>query len=184
MNLFRPAALSALILLSAPSLAFAHNGLVHTGCPTGQSFSAGDIAVSGAYTRAMLPNAKTAGGYMSIANTGTSADRLTAITSQAATGVDVHQMKMNGDVMEMSPVEGGLEIPANGSVELAPSGYHLMFTGMAVPFKEGECVQIVLKFQSGVELPVELNIGGVAQDEPVMDHGMHDMSGMSSMEGM
>ncbi|MEO6014680.1 MAG: copper chaperone PCu(A)C, partial [Devosia sp.] len=170
----------AALFAQAP-MASAHDGLIHDGCDTGQSWSAGDIAVSGAYTRAMLPNAKSAAGYMVIENTGADADRLIGVKSEAATTIDVHQMKMNGEMMEMSPIEGGLEIPAHGKLELAPMGYHLMFTGIATPFKQGECVQIFLEFQSGHELPITLNIGSVAQDGPVMDH---DMSGMSSMEGM
>jgi periplasmic copper chaperone A len=187
MNPFHSAAIAAMLFASAPSIAFAHNGLMHTGCPTGQSFTAGDITVTGAYTRAMLPNAGSAGGYLNIANSGTAADTFTGATSVAATDIGIHQMKMNGDVMEMTPVEGGLEIPAGGSVELAPSGFHLMFTGIGVPFKEGECVEVTLHFANAGDLPIELNIGGIAQDEPVMDHSMHDMgdmSPMSSMEGM
>jgi copper(I)-binding protein len=171
MNPFRSAALAAILLVSAPSLAFAHNGLMHSGCPTGQSFTAGDITVTGAYTRAMLPNAPSAGGYLTIANAGTAADTLTGASSIAADQIGVHQMQMNGDVMEMSEVEGGLEIRAGGTVELAPSGYHLMFTGIDTPFEEGQCVEVMLHFANAGDLPIQLNIGGIAQDEPVMDHG-------------
>ncbi len=184
MNPFRPAALAALLIVSAPVSPLPHNGLVHNGCATAQIFTGGDLTVVGAYARAMLPNAQSAGGYLTITNDGPVADTLTGVTSEAASSVDVHLMQMKGDVMEMSPVEGGLEIAAGETVELAPSGYHLMFTGIRSPFKEGECVDIVLHFAVAGDLPVELNIGGVAQDEPVMDHSMHDMGEMSSMEGM
>ena len=175
MNPFRSVALAALLFVSAPGLALAHNGLTHDGCPTGQSFAAGDIAVTGAYTRAMLPNAQAAGGYLTIANSGASSDTLTGATSQAAT-IEIHNMTMEGDVMKMAPVEGGLDIPAGGTVALAPMGYHLMFTQIGVPFKQGECVELVLHFAGAGDLPIQLNIGGVAQDEPVMDHSMHEMS--------
>ena len=179
MTLLRTAALAALLSLCVPSLAFAHHDVLHDGCPSGQTFTVGDIAVTGAFTRAMLPGAPSAGGYMVITNSGAAADRLTGVTSEAASNVDIHQMKMNGDVMEMAAVEGGLEVPAGGSVELAPGGYHLMMTGIEQPFDEGECVDITLHFEHAGDLDVLLNVGSVAQSEAPMGHEMHDMSGMA-----
>ena len=171
--------LLAVLVLALSVLGFghasAHNGLAHDGCPTGQSFVAGDITVTGAYTRAMLPHAQAAGGYLTIANSGAASDTLIGANSQAA-NIEIHDMKMEGDVMKMAPVEGGLDIPAGGTVALAPMGYHLMFTQIGVPFKQGECVELVLHFAGAGDLPIQLNIGGVAQDEPVMDHSMHEMS--------
>ncbi len=186
MSLLRPAALAALLLVSIPSLAVAHEGLVHEGCPAGASFTQGGIIVSGAFTRAMLPHAQSAGGYFTIANSGTEADTLTGASSEAATDIGIHQMTMNGQVMEMSAVEDGLPIPAGGSVALTPDGFHLMMTGMPTPFKQGECVALTLHFAKAGDLPVLLNIGGVAQATPPGDDGVSvkssggmDMSGMS-----
>ena len=68
MTRFSPTALLAALAFAAPSLAFAHEGILHDGCPTGQSFTAGGITVSGAYARATPPNAQSAGAYLSIAN--------------------------------------------------------------------------------------------------------------------
>ncbi len=53
------AAAVALCLFTVP--AFAHEGMLHDGCPAGQTFSAGDISVTGAFSRAMLPNAPVGG---------------------------------------------------------------------------------------------------------------------------
>jgi copper(I)-binding protein len=177
MNRLRFAALAA--LLAVPTPAFAHNGLMHTGCAAGQSFAAGSITVTGAYTRAMLPNAGAAGGYLTIANSGAEPDTLTGGTSQAAGLVEVHEMTLEGDMMKMGAVPGGLEIPAGGTTELAPKGIHLMMMQIGTPFKEGECVEVTLHFAKAGDLPVVLNIGGVAQDEPVMDHSGHDMGSMA-----
>lgn len=191
MTLFRSAAVAALILVAAPSLAFAHHGVIHTGCPTGQTFTAGDITVSGAFVRATPKGAQSAGGYLTISNAGSAAVTFTGASSEAASAVDIHSMAMNGDVMEMKPVEGGLAVPAGGSVTLDPMGYHLMLTGMEQPFVEGQCVEMILHFATAGDLPIELNIGGMAQRVPPTGEGMtsapmDDMSGMdmSSMEGM
>ncbi|HWA18245.1 MAG TPA: copper chaperone PCu(A)C [Devosia sp.] len=189
----RRVALAATIfaILSVPALA--QGGLVPEGCATGQSFSTGPVTVSGAYLRATPPGAKAAGAYLTLTNTGTESDTLLGATSEAAAEIAVHSMSMNNGVMEMAPVEGGLPIPPGGSVALEPKGFHLMLTGMDQPFVEGACVQMVLHFEKSGDLPIELNVGGFAQNAPPdgtgatpapMDHDMGDISGMESMEGM
>lgn len=185
MTRLRFAALAAFVLLSSP--AFAHQGILHDGCPTGQSFAAGRIIVTGAYARATPKGAQSAGAYLTIANSGSAADTLTGVSSAAASDVAVHEMKMNGQVMEMAPVEGGLPIPAGGSVSLSPMGYHLMVTGMTQPFVKGQCVEMILHFTTAGDLPIQLNIGGFGQDAPpepgpgvsVMSSGETSMSSMS-----
>ena len=106
--------------------------------------------------------------------------------------VSIHQMKMNGNVMEMSAVEGGLPVPAGGTVSLDPMGYHLMLTGMTAPFVEGQCLEMTLHFAQAGDIKVQFNIGGYAQKvppadgtpAPSMDMSGMEMSSMSSMPGM
>ena len=163
----------ALLGLFSITPAIAHEGLVHEGCPAGQSFTAGDLTISGAYTRAMLPQAKVAGGYLVIENKGATPDRLLGGATEAAKTVQIHQMKMEGEMMKMSQVEGGLEIPAGSSVELTPGGYHVMMMGVGTPFKEGECLQLTLKFEKAGDVPVVLNVGGTAAATAPEGHAHH-----------
>lgn len=165
----------ALLGLLAVTPAFAHQGLVHDGCAAGQVFTAGDLTISGAYARAMLPQAKVGGGYLVIENKGSAPDRLLGGASEAARAVQVHQMKMQGDMMKMGEVEGGLDIPAGATVALAPGGdaYHLMLLDVTTPFKEGECVQVTLKFEQAGDVPVVLNIAGTAADAAPGGHAGH-----------
>jgi copper(I)-binding protein len=187
MNIVRSAVLAALLVTCVPSFAFAHHGVIHDGCPAGQAFTVGDITVSGAFTRATPKGATAAGSYFTVVNAGAAADTLLGATSEAAADIGVHQMKMNGDVMEMSPVEGGLEIPAGGSVQLAPGGYHLMMTGMDQPFVEGACIEMTLHFAVAGDLSIQLNIGGMGQKTPPVegepgDAPSMEMDDMPSME--
>ena len=183
MSLIRSAALAALLVISTSSIALAHKGVIHTGCPYGQVFTAGGITVSGAYIRATVKGAQVAGAYLSVANSGTEADSLTGASSEAASSITLHQMHMNGNVMEMTAVEGGLEVPPGGSVALDPMGYHLMMTGMEQQFVEGACVAMVLHFAKAGDIPVQLNIGKINQDgaptgAPEGASSQPDMSGM------
>lgn len=188
LTVLRQAAAGA-ILIACASPTFAHEGVLHEGCPAGQSFATGSITVTGAFTRATPPSAQSAGGYMTIANTGSTDDTLLGATSEAAKTIGVHQMQMKGDVMEMGEVEGGLAIPAGGTAQLMPKGYHLMMVGLDQPFHQGECVAVTLHFANAGDLTVTLTVGGFAQQTPpgddAMSQGMGDMShDMSDMSGM
>jgi len=177
-------AIAAVAILFSPTFAIADSG-VSTGCATGQTFSAGSITVTGAFIPAPPKGAATAAAYMSIANSG-DADTLTGATSPVG-ALGLHQMTQKGSVMEMTPVEGGLRIPAHGSVSLNPMSYHLMMTGMSQRFSQGQCVSMILHFAKAGDLAIELNVGalgsktapGAADASQPME-----MSGMGSMPGM
>lgn len=166
MKTFLAPALLGLALLATPALA-------NDGCAADQVFTAGDLSISGAFSRATLPQAKVAGGYLTITNTGTAPDRLLGGSSAAAKAVQVHQMQMVGDMMKMSQVEGGLEIPAGGSVTLDPGGYHLMLMDIAQPLKADECLALTLKFEKAGEVPVTLAIGAPNADAAPTGHQGH-----------
>ena len=187
-----PAALfAALASLSVVTVAVAQSDLVATGCPSGQSFAAGPITVTGAYARATPKGAPSAGAYFTVANTGAAPDTLLGANSGAASDLALHEMKMNGNVMEMDPLAGGLAIPAGASVSLDPMSDHLMLTGLSAPLVEGQCLKMVLHFAIAGDLPVELNIGGLGQSAPVTSSApagpapsappAMDMNAMSSM---
>ena len=165
------AMLAALALPITPAIS--HEGLVHEGCDPAATYTLGDLTVSGGFSRAMLPNAPAAGGYITIANAGTSDDTLIGASSEAAKTVQLHEMKMEGDVMKMNQVAGGVVVPAGGSVSFAPGGLHIMFMGVGTPFAEGECVAVTLTFAKAGTLPVTLAIGGIAADAPPEHAGQH-----------
>lgn len=166
-----PLTLLAFTLMATPALA--HEGVVHDGCPAGQTFTAGDITVTDAFSRAMLAGAKVGAGYMTITNTGTSAERLVGATTEATDKVELHDMATENGMMTMTPVADGIEIPAGESVTLGPGGLHIMFIGPRAPFKEGECVEVVLAFEHAGTLAVQLNVGGVGASEAPAEHHHH-----------
>lgn len=58
----------------------------------------------------------------------------------------VHEMKMDGDVMRMRELADGLDVPPGRTVDLAPSGYHVMVTGLKQPLAVGAAVPVTLHF--------------------------------------
>jgi hypothetical protein len=74
---------------------------------------------------------------MTIRNTGDKGDVLIGGSAGFAGMVQIHEMKMDGDVMKMREVEEGLAIPPGGEVMLEPGGYHVMFMQLKESLKAG-----------------------------------------------
>ena len=62
--------------------------------------NAGNLTIDNTFTRATVPGQKNAGGFLSIANKGAD-DKLISATSNVASEVQIHEMKMDGNVMQM-----------------------------------------------------------------------------------
>ncbi|WP_424929914.1 copper chaperone PCu(A)C [Amaricoccus tamworthensis] len=132
---------------------------------------AGPIEVTGGFSRATLPNAPVGGGFMTITNTGTEDDTLIAATSPVSGITEIHEMKMDGDVMKMRELENGLTIPAGETVELKPGGFHIMFMDLNTPLEEGETVNVTLTFEKAGDVDIPLAIGAINADGGHDHHG-------------
>lgn len=126
----------------------------------GPVIKVGSLEISGAWTRAMLPGAKAGGGFLTIVNKGSEPDRLVSVASPAAPKVEIHSMVMEGSVMKMRPVEGGLEIPAGGMVQLKPGSFHIMFLDVEKRFEEGTIIPVTLTFEKAGPVDVTLVVAG------------------------
>ena len=100
-------------------------------------------------------------GYMTIVNDASATDRLLSASSPRAASVGLHEMSMNGAVMEMR-MSGPIAIPAHGHITLAPGGVHLMFTGVTTPFAEGETIPAQLTFEHAGVVSVGLPVSRTA----------------------
>ncbi len=103
-------------------------------------------------------------GYLIIVNDSDAADRLLAASSPRAAHVDLHQMRMDGAVMQMRR-SGPIAIAAHDRLTLAPGGAHLMFTGVASPFREGERVPVRLTFEHAGAMSIELPVSRGAPEQ-------------------
>jgi len=96
--------------------------------------------------------------YMTITNPGSSADALLSASSPAAKTVELHQSTTDASGMtSMTPV-ARLEIPAGGSVELKPGGYHLMMMGLLYQLMDGSKVDIDLVFEKAGKVTVKAEV--------------------------
>ena len=126
------------------------------------------ISVEHPWARPTPPGAKLAAGYLTVLNAG-AADRLVGASSPAAARVETHQTVKDGEVFRMRQVEG-FAVPAKGRLELKPAGSHLMLIDIRRPFRRGEKVPVVLRFERAGEVKVEL---AVEPSAPQAGEGHH-----------
>jgi copper(I)-binding protein len=91
--------------------------------------------------------------YMTINNTGARSDDLESVTCDCATTVSLHEMRKDGDVMRMAPVER-IRVPGYGSTELSPEGLHLMLVGVDRNIKDGSKAKLSLHFARSGDVEV------------------------------
>ena len=133
-------------------------------------YTLGQLEIGHPWTRATAPTAPSGGGFLTVANNGTTADRLVAARSSAAQQVQIHEMKMDGNVMRMRELEKGLEIPAGGKVTLAPGGLHLMLMGLKAPLVKDTRVPVTLVFEKAGSIDVELVVSAMGGPAPAHKH--------------
>jgi len=119
-------------------------------------FKLGAITIGHPYARATAAGQPTGGGFMSFANAGP-ADKLLSVSADVSKSVELHEMKMEADVMKMRQVDG-IEVAAGKTVELKPGGYHVMFVGLKAPLKAGDKFPAKLKFEKAGEVDVVFNV--------------------------
>ena len=102
------------------------------------------VKVEGAWARASVQGQKGTGAFMRL--TAPDGARLVRAESPAAGVTEVHEMKMEGDVMKMRAVPA-LDLPAGKTVELKPGGYHVMLLDLKAQVKEGDVVPVTLVFE-------------------------------------
>ena len=143
----------------------------------------GNLTISAPYVRAMVPGAPVGGGYLTITNKGDTDDRLVAASSSRAATVQLHEMKMDKDVMIMRELPDGLPIPAGKTVELKPGGYHVMFMKIAEPFLQGQTIRTTLTFEKAGSVDIDFPVGSLAASKPDEDaKSGDDISGMKGMD--
>jgi copper(I)-binding protein len=125
---------------------------------------ANDVMVKGAFARASAVSTAKAGAvYMTLSNQAAAPDKLLQITTESAATAEVHESAEKDGVATMRAVEN-LEIPAGGSVELKPGGYHLMLMDLKAPLKKGDMIMLQLKFEHAGIVDVMAQVGHVAEE--------------------
>jgi len=93
--------------------------------------------------------------FMKLVNQGREAERLVGAQTDAAAVVEIHESRVEGDVMRMVFLPDGLQIPAGGEVSLKPGSYHLMLMGLQRDLNPGDTLTVVLEFEKSGRMTVQ-----------------------------
>ena len=107
---------------------------------------AANISVTDAWARATMPGQPVSGAYMQIQSDADA--RLVGVSSPAVPRVEVHEMKMDGDVMHMREVKA-IDLPKGKTVSLEPGGFHIMLMNLPKPIATGDIIPLILTVESG-----------------------------------
>ena len=116
------------------------------------------VEVKNAWARATVQGQKATGAFMQI--TAPAASTLVSVSTPVAGVAEIHEMKMDGDVMRMRPLPKGLELPAGKAVQLKPGGYHLMLMDLKLPLQKDTTIPITLTLRDskGVQSTQDLRV--------------------------
>jgi periplasmic copper chaperone A len=169
----------------APIALVAIAALAVAACTGGTSSGSTGIKITDPWARTSPMVSGAGAAYMVIENTGSAADAVTGGSSDIATAVEVHETvvmgtaapmespAMGGDMASPAASDGGmatgggmmgmqkvdrLEIPAGGSVELKPGGYHVMLIGLTRELKAGEEITVTLNFEKAGDVTVKIPV--------------------------
>lgn len=109
----------------------------------------GAIVIDSAWVRATSDDMT--GVFVNLSNTTDQDITLEAAASSIAASVELHETVTEGGTETMKAVEGGILIPANGSVSLMPGGAHIMLMGLTQDIKPGDPVSITLEFSGDTD---------------------------------
>lgn len=98
---------------------------------------------------------------------------LVGASSPASSNVELHNMQMNGDMMQMRHVEE-IRIEAGETTTMRPGGgFHLMLIGLTQPLKEGERFPLTLTFAEQGDVNVEVWIQSAQEGSDAADGHHH-----------
>lgn len=122
---------------------------------TSASAQTSAVKVDNAWVRTTVKGQQSTGAFMAL--TAPTAMKLVSVTTPAAGIVEVHEMKMDGDIMRMREILQ-LELPAGQTVELKPGGLHVMMMDLKQPLPKGAKVPFTLVFKDAKGVDSQLNV--------------------------
>ncbi len=100
------------------------------------------VTVSNPWARATVAQQQASGVFLELRSAHDDA-QLVGVKTDAASSAEVHEMRMQDNVMKMRAVPS-VNLPSGQTVTLKPGGYHIMLMGLKKPLVAGENVELTL----------------------------------------
>lgn len=96
--------------------------------------------------------------YLTIRNPSDQADVVVRAESDVAGSTEIHLSKMNSEGIMTMEHQDQVPVPANGDVEFAPGGLHVMLVNLSQDLSAGDTFPITLVFQNNGEMRVNVEV--------------------------
>jgi copper(I)-binding protein len=153
-----------IILAAALSLA-----AFWTAAADAKDFTLGKIVIHTPWIKLAPGSSDFGAAYAAIENTGSEDDVLVKVAVDGVPMVQMHEMKMEGDVMKMVEMKDGLSLPVGETVELRPKSSHIMLMGLQARFKPGDNIKGTLTFAKAGVAAVDFEVVAPGADAPQGD---------------
>ena len=136
--------------------------LVLAACTPGGGGDGGETAtrqvqVADALCRPTPVGRQATGCYLTL--TAPTDDRLVSVSSPVAGRIEIHESRMESNMMMMRELKEGMALPAGQAVELKPGGNHIMLLAVTEPLKAGDSIPLTLTFATAQPVEVEAAVG-------------------------
>ena len=111
--------------------------------------SEGGVTLDGAWVKATDEDMTAIFGTLS--NHSDAAVTLESAEVDLDADAELHEVVQEAGSSVMRAVDGGLEIPADGELNLEPGGYHIMLVELGEPITPGQDLELTLRFSDGSE---------------------------------
>lgn len=126
------------------------------------------VTVTAPWARVTAAEVKTSAAYMTIASKDGDVLTKASVPASIAGMAQLHETTTSGESMDGESMDSGstsamkgmkevssITIPAGGSVQLKPGGYHIMLMELAKPIAAGDTVPVTLTFEKAGEVTVD-----------------------------
>lgn len=128
------------------------------------------VTVIAPWARATVQGQRTSGAFMTLE----SREPLTLVgaSSPVAGRAEVHEMKMEGDVMRMRELDA-VPLAAGKPLQLKPGGYHLMLMDLKAPLAPNTSIPLTLTFRTAAGEQRQLALQVPVSATPPKEAGVH-----------
>ncbi len=134
------------------------------------SYAEAEVFITDAWVREVPPVATVSAAYLTIENKGDMADKLMAISSDAAENVEIHMSSVDENGLAKMEMIKILELPSGEKVELKPGGMHFMLIGLKEPLVRKESVNLILSFEKAKEINIQVPIKSMKNSGEAYHH--------------
>jgi len=124
------------------------------------------LSITQPHARATVAGMTSSGAWFTVTNHGSEDDRIVAaIANEIAEHTELHDMKMEGDIMRMFQIDG-IDVPAGQTITLGQGNkLHVMLLNLKKQLEAGDRFPLTVQFEKAGSVTVEalvqkINSGG------------------------